>query len=306
MAGGAKANNVATLLKGFEKDYKAAVGVMGVRDDEPTRLPTGMFTLDLLTGGGLPEGRVTVIYGPESSMKTTLCLKAVASAQRRYPDRTAAFIDIEGHLDRKWAAKMGVDVDKLAHIIPQNAEQAVDIAEALLHAEDVSIIIFDSLAALQVQAELEKSAEDSTPGKQALVINRFYRKVTHALNDARVKGDGFMPTLVAVNQYRFKIGASKYEDPEVMPGGPAFKFISSLTLRVKGYDVIQKPIHKGLPAYKRIAFSIKKNKVPIVAKSGEMFIALLPIPEFNLQVGELYSWGTVLQYLKTLGLIVKT
>lgn len=296
--------DVKSLLKSFAKEYKAEVGTMGVRDDDPTRLQTGMFTFDLITGGGIPEGRMTLFYGYESAMKTTLALKCIAAAQHKYPERTPAFIDVEGHLDRTWAKKMGVDVDKLAHIIPQNAEQAVDIAESLLHAEDISIVVFDSLAALQVQSELDKSAEEFSPGRQALVINKFYRKATKALNDARVAG-GFAPTLLLINQIRFKIGAGKFEDPETMPGGPAFKFASSLTVRLNGTDQMVKSVHKSLPAYKKISAIIRKHKVPIVAKKGELMVALMPIPEYGLDVGQLYAWNTVLGYLKNHDLFVK-
>lgn len=301
---GQGANSVNALMKTMNKEYGVEVGTVGIRDDEPTRLPTGMFTFDLITGGGLPEGRVTVIYGHESAMKTTLCLKAIASAQRRYPDRTAAFVDVEGHLDRKWAKKMGVDVDKLAHIIPENGEQTIDIVEALLAADDISIVIVDSLAAMQVKAELEKSTDESVMGKSGLIIGRFYRKVTHALNVARING-GYCPTLVCINQIRMKMGTGPGQDPETMPGGMSFKFVSSLTVRLNGSDVVVKKVHPDLPAYRRISVIIKKNKVPIVAKKGELQVALRPIEEFNLQVGELYSWNTVLAYLKNTGLIAK-
>lgn len=298
MAGG---TSVKSLLKDYEKQYKAKVGVMGIRDDDPERLQTGMFTFDLQTGGGIPEGRVTLFYGLESAMKTTLSLKALAAAQRKYPDRTPAFIDVEGHLDRTWAKKMGVDVDRLAHIIPENAEQAVDITESLLAADDVSLIVFDSLAALLTTTELEKAAEENSPGRTGLIINRLYRKVTHALNTSRTVG-AFMPTLVVINQVRYKIGVGPGQDPETMPGGPAFKFISSLTVRLGGSDIMDSKIHKALPAYKRISSIIRKHKVPICAKKAELLVALQPIPDLGLAVGDLYAWNTVLKYLKMLNL----
>lgn len=297
-------SDVKGLLKGYEKQYKSPVGVMGIRDDEPTRLQTGMFTFDLITGGGIPEGRMTLIYGHEAAMKTTMALKMLAAAQRKYPKRTPAFMDVEGHLDRKWAKLMGVDVDRMAHIIPQNAEQAVDIAESLMAAQDISLIVFDSLAALQTQSELEKSAEDAIVGRQALAINRFYRKATHALNNARTEG-GFCPTLVLINQVRFNLKAGPGQDPELMPGGPAFKFASSLTVRLNGSDVLVKTVHPTMPAYRRVSCIIKKNKVPVVAKKGELQVALMPIPEFGLKTGELYAWNTVLSYLKSLNLFTK-
>lgn len=302
MAGG---NNVSAVMKAINKQAKKSLASTGVRDDDPVRLPTGMFTLDLMMGGGLPMGRVVLFYGSESAMKTTLALKATASAQRRYPDRTAAFVDIEGLLDRTWAKKMGVDVDKLAHIIPENAEQACDIIEALLAADDVSIVVADSLAAMQTQDELGKAVEEATVGRQAMAINKLYRKVTHALNDARVEG-AFGPIFLAINQTRANLSGSKYEDPDKLPGGKAFMFASSMTIRLNGSDVMMPSVHKTLPAYRKLSVICKKNKVPILAKKCELQVALVPIEEFNLDVGQLNTWPTVLSYLKSHDLFAKS
>lgn len=301
----AGANSIEAVLKGINKQAKKNIAAAGVRDDDPKRLPTGMFTLDLAIGGGLPHGRISLFYGAESAMKTTMALKAIASAQRRLPDRTAAFVDIEGLLDRTWAKKMGVDVDKLAHIIPENAEQACDIIEALMTADDVSIVVADSLAALQTQDELQKSVEEFTPGKQSMAINKLYRKVTHALNSARVAG-AYGPIFIAINQTRANIGGGKYEDPDKLPGGKAFMFASSMTIRLNGSDVMLPSVHKTLPAYRKLSVICKKNKVPILAKKCELQVALMPIEEFNLDVGQLNTWPTVLSYLKSHDLFAKS
>lgn len=296
-------SKIATLLKEFTKQYEDdTIATVGVRSDDPTRLPTDWFAVDLEIGGGIPEGRATIIYGPEDSMKTSLCLKLVASAQRRYPEKSAVYIDVEGVFSKQWARTFGVDVDKLIYIHPDNAEQMVDMIEGILYTDDVSIVVVDSLAALLTQHEAEKSAEEAIVGRTGLVINKFYRKASMALGKARRAGR--KPTLVCINQIRFKIGGMG--NPEVMPGGPAFKYFSSLTLRVYGKDVMETAVHPSLPAYKEINVLVKKHKIPILAKKAILMVALQPIPEYGLVVGEAYDWNTLLSYLKSMELMVKS
>jgi recombination protein RecA len=291
------------LLKGFVKEYKDdTIATMGVKVHDPERLPTGLFAFDLATGGGIPEGRCTIVYGSEDSMKTSLCLKLIASAQRKYPNKSAVFVDIEGVFSKNWARTLGVDVDKLVYIHPDNAEQMVDIVEGILYADDVSLVVVDSLAALLTTHEADKSAEDAIVGRTGLVINKFYRKVTMALSKARRQGRN--PSLLCINQIRFKIGVM-YGNPETMPGGPSFKYASSMTIKLWGKDVMETGVSKDLPAYKEIKMKIEKHKVPILAKAGVMQVALMPIPEYGLETGEAYDWNTLLSYLKSMELFRK-
>ncbi len=145
------------------------IATIGLQIEDPQRLATGLFAFDLATGGGFPLGRVSILYGKEDSMKTTLYLKAIATAQRLYPKKTAVFVDVEGVIGKKWAQQMGVDVKKLGYVNPDNAEQMVDIVSELMYAEDVSVIVIDSLAALITQHELDKSAEDAIVGKSGMI-----------------------------------------------------------------------------------------------------------------------------------------
>lgn len=291
------------LLKNVSKQYKDdTIATMGVTILDPDRLPSGLFAFDLATGGGIPEGRCTVVYGNEDSMKTSLCLLLIASAQKKYPDKTAVFVDVEGVFSKNWARTLGVDVDKLVYIHPDNAEQMVDIVEGILYTDDASLVVVDSLAALLTQHEADKSAEDAIVGRTGLVINKFYRKVSMALGKARRHGRN--PTLLCINQIRFKIGVM-YGNPETMPGGPSFKYASSLTIKLYGKDVMDSGVSKTLAAYKEIKMKIEKHKVPILAKTGIMQVALLPIPEYGLKVGETYDWNTLLSYLKSMELFTK-
>jgi recombination protein RecA len=290
------------LIKEINKRSKSNVVKVGIQRDDPPRLPSGIFQLDLAMGGGLPLGRVSVVYGPESSMKTSLCLKWIAQAQKLYPEKRAAFMDVEGTLTESWAAKMGVDHTSLAYVEPKHAEQAVDVLEALTYAEDLSVIVVDSLAAFVTQRELDSSAEDSMVGVAGILINKLYRKLGRAMSVAH--DEGRMPTVVLINQVRFKIGVM-HGDPETMPGGPAFKYASSMTLRTYGKDEMDKEVSGTLPAYKKVSVIIKKHKVPIVAKNCEFSLALQPIPKYGLKVGESYDLGSIMHYLKSLGFLKK-
>jgi len=291
------------LLKDVAKQYKdESIATLGAKIPDPERLSSGLFAFDLATGGGIPEGRCTILYGTEDSMKTSICLKLLAQAQKKYPNKTAVFIDIEGVFSRDWARTLGVDVDKLVYIHPDNAEQMVDIVEGILYTEDASLVVVDSLAALLTTHEADKSAEDAIVGRTGLVINKFYRKMSMALGKARRSGRN--PSVLCINQIRFKIGVT-HGNPETMPGGPSFKYASSMTIRLYGKDIMESQVSKSLPAYKELSMIIQKHKVPILAKKAILQVALLPIPEYHLEIGEAYDWNTLLAYLKAMDLMVK-
>jgi recombination protein RecA len=291
------------LLQNVAKQYKdESIATMGAKIKDPDRLSTGLFAFDIATGGGIPEGRCTILYGTEDSMKTSICLKLIAQAQKKYPNKSAVFVDIEGVFSRDWARTLGVDVDKLVYIHPDNAEQMVDIVEGILYTEDASLVVVDSLAALLTTHESEKSAEDAIVGRTGLVINKFYRKMSMALGKARRQGRN--PSVLCINQIRFKIGVT-HGNPETMPGGPAFKYASSMTIRLYGKDIMESAVSKSLPAYKEMSMIIQKHKVPILAKKGILQVALMPIPEYGLEIGQAYDWNTLLAYLKSMELMVK-
>lgn len=285
------------------KEYKdETLMTVGVHPDDPGRIPFGIFPFDLATGGGVPLQRISLLYGKEDSMKSSLAMLVCANAQRMFPDKKAVWIDIEGVFTKEWAKSLGVDIDKLVYVSPSHAEQVVDICEGILHAEDASVVVIDSLAALVTQQELEKSAEDAIVGRTGLVVNKLYRKVSHALNESRRSGR--QPALLVINQIRFKIGVM-YGNPETLPGGPSFMFGSSMTLRCYGKDVMETAVSKTLPAYKEVNMQVKKHKVPILATTAVAQIALQSIPQYDLSVGQSYDWNTLLNYLKSTELLKK-
>ncbi len=187
-------------------------------------VPTGALSLDIALGvGGLPRGRVTEIYGPESSGKTTLALHAIAETQKR--GGTAVFIDAEHALDTLYAERLGVDVDNLLISQPDFGEQALEICEILMRSGGVEIVVIDSVAALVPRAEIDGNVGDHHVGLQARLMSHAMRKFTGV-----IKRTGTI--LVFINQIRMKIGVM-FGNPETTTGGNALKFYSSLRLDIR-------------------------------------------------------------------------
>lgn len=231
------------LMSKLKKEHGASVVTVGADGfvDYP-RIPTGIFPLDLATGGGIPLGKCTVIYGMESSNKTNVTLKCIAEGQRMYPDKFAVFIDAENSLDTKWAEKLGVDVSRIMVVHPDYAEQAVDMIETFLYADDVFMVVLDSIAALTTQNEIESSAEKAVVGGASLVVGKLYRKVTVAQNQMSKSGK-IPPAFVAINQVRTKIGVM-FGDPECLRGDTLINFAdgSSHTIEEVVNEKIDKPV----------------------------------------------------------------
>ena len=292
--------NISSIVNDYNKAAKRDVIHTGVYKENTERLPTGVFPLDYSLGGGIPVGRISVFYGHESSAKTTICLHLIANMQKLHPEKTAVFVDVEGHFDSDWAKTIGVDVDKLLYVIPQSAEETIDVSESLLYGEDLSILVVDSLAAMVTENELNNTASKAVVGGAGLAINKMYRKLSRAIGVAKMNGN--FPAVVLINQVRSKVGVM-YGDPEVMPGGKAFMFASSLTVRLYGKPEMADDVHKELPAYRKISAIVKKYKVPIISQKCEFLMATLPIPNIGLGVGQVNSWGFILLYLKNAGYV---
>jgi recombination protein RecA len=221
-------------LAGIKKQFGAGA-VMPLSQSaaaEPVEvISTGCAAIDQLTGvGGIPRGRVTELFGTESSGKSTLCLQLVARAQKS--GGVAAYIDVEQALDLAYAKQLGVDVDNLLVSQPDNGEEALEIALALIHSGAIALVVVDSVAALVPKAELEGDMGQPTMGLQARLMGSALRKLT-----AEVARSG--TALVFINQLRDKLGIS-FGDPTVTPGGRALKFFASLRLDVRRISQIKK------------------------------------------------------------------
>ena len=193
-------------------------------------IPTGSLSLDIALGvGGVPRGRITEIYGPESSGKTTLCQHIIAESQRM--GGTAAFIDMEHALDPVYAARLGVDVDNLLVSQPDIGEQALEITETLVRSGAVDVVVIDSVAALVPRSEIEGDMGDPTMGVHARLMSQALRKLSGAINQTKT-------TVIFTNQLRQKIGVM-FGNPETTTGGQALKFYASVRLDVRRIQSIK-------------------------------------------------------------------
>ncbi len=254
--------------------------------EEVPSIPTGSIALDVALGiGGLPRGRVIEIFGPESSGKTTLAIHAIAEAQKL--GGIAAFIDAEHAFDRSYAQKLGVNMEALYVSQPDNGEQALEIADALIRSSAIDILVVDSVAALTPKAEIEGDMGDSRMGLQARLMSQALRKLTANISKTNT-------CCIFINQLREKIGIM-FGNPETTTGGNALKFYASVRIDIRKTTAIKDGEDVS---GNRVKVKIVKNKLAPPFRRAEFDVIY---GEGISRIGEIIDLGTVYNIIKKSG-----
>jgi len=276
-------------IKQIDKAFgKGTLIRLGDKEVVPTEaISTGSLGLDLALGvGGLPQGRVIEIYGPESSGKTTLTLHAIAECQKA--GGVCAFIDAEHALDTMYARNLGVDIDNLLVSQPDYGEQALEILETVIRSGAVDLVVIDSVAALTPKVEIDGDMDDQQVGVQARLMSKALRKITGLLNKMQC-------TVIFINQIRMKIGMTGYGSPETTTGGNALKFYSSVRLDIRRIATLKQGDNS---IGNRVKVKVVKNKVAAPFKLAEFDIMF---GEGISKMGELVDYGVKLDIVDKAG-----
>jgi len=292
-----KLEAVRLAMEQIEKQYgRGSIMRMGEASQklDVSVIPTSILPLDLALGiGGIPRGRVTEVYGPEASGKTTICLAVIAEAQKK--GGVAAFIDAEHALDPLWAEKIGVKLEELLISQPDTGEQALEIAESLIRSGGVDVLVIDSVAALVPRAEIEGEMGDSIVGLQARLMSQALRKLTGVISKSKT-------VVIFTNQLRQKIGVM-FGNPETTTGGLALKFYASVRLDSRKIETLKEG-DRAIGSRHRV--KVVKNKLASPFRFAEFDVMADGISkeggivDVGLEMGVIQKSGAFFRYGETM------
>jgi len=278
-------------------------GVIQRGSDVPlfTYIDTTSFMLNLATAGGWAEGCGHMVYGYEGCGKTTLVLIALAATQRKYPDGMVGFVDTEKKFDPMWAAKLGVDLDRIVVVKPRTGEHAVDIIEGMVKSIEIKAVALDSIPSLCPLRIIEKSAEDPTVAERARLVGLLCSKLQVAWIEEMQRGHRF--TFFCINQFRERVG-QMYGDPRVLPGGRFQNYMVDSKLDLKKTEVMVASDGFELHAFNEHPFKFTKTKGAFSLKQGETRMIMDDSGrEDGLTTGQFDEYATVATYAKKRGII---
>jgi RecA/RadA recombinase len=261
-------------------------------------IPTGVFLIDFALVGGWAEGRAGLIYGVESSSKSTLWMLTCAQFHKKYKTKQAVLADVEHMFDRQWAGMLDVDLNRLRLLQPDHGQEAADMVIAYMSAIEVGLVGIDTLASLVPKQLNDRSVEDFGVGERAKIIGDFCAKALNTWSVERRRDHDV--TVLNVNQFRDKMNASKFEDPKKLPGGWQANYFPKIKIQMKQRKIV--PQGGKIPIHNLCTFRIDKEKGGTL-QSGEFMINLNPNHEMGLPIGAVDDYLTVATYAKKEGLI---
>lgn len=290
------------VLAELRKQHGDKSVIVGSKVVQPWRIPTGVFSFDLATLGGLPHDRISMVHGPKHSGKTYMAMRSIMGAQQTILGNQAVLVDVEGTYEAVWSSKIGVNNDDLLVVRPDSGEQAVDITNALVRTLGVSLVVVDSLAALVPVKEQEEDADKALVGLQSKLITRMLRVISAAQIAERKRGHHV--TVLLLNQQRTKIGgwAPAGIEPISLPGGKALGHFTSLEWRMKNKETISKDADgRETLSHNDHAFTLEKNKLNAGYRTGDFRLIRRDDPSTGLTEGEVDDAPIMLSYAKMAG-----
>ena len=297
--GNSSSSELSSTLAQVDKRYGANSVRKATHVHQPDRISTGSFSLDFALLGGIPVSRGTMYVGEKHAGKSTMACKAIVSAQEQFPDQVPVVLDAEGTFDSVWAAKLGVDLERLYIVDCETGEMAVDVGDAIVQSQETSLLVVDSIAAMAPVKEVENSIEDQHVGLQARLISSFVRRLTSSFIKERKRGH--MATVLYINQFRTKIGG--YGDPRTVPGGRALEFGASVQVIIKNKENRGKDVD-GVEemTFNEHSFTITKNKLNPGPRTGEFLLMRRNEEENSLEEGDIDDAASALLMAKRFGL----